>query len=92
MKPGGELFINCIVELPIYQALRTLHQMEKWAPYLNEYNKYAPPFYKSTNPQANIINALTQSGFSIKCVRLVEMTYTFDQTEFESLYFIYIFF
>lgn len=90
MKPGGELFITSIVELPIYRALETLQQMEKWAPYLNEYNKYFSPFYKTTDPQANLTNVLTKSGFSIKCVRLVEMTYTFDKPEFDSLYLIFL--
>ncbi|KAK5642990.1 hypothetical protein RI129_009157 [Pyrocoelia pectoralis] len=77
LKPGGEMVCYFATTSKSFDVYKSLASLEKWKPYLHDYEKYCSPYKDSLNPKEDIERFLRDMGFKVAFLKLEERKHKF---------------
>lgn len=81
LSENGDMFLTFIGNHPLYDAYKEQSFDKRWASYMMDVDKIAPPYQHSENPCKEFRDLLNNHGFTNCVVRVFGKNFTFENTE-----------
>ncbi|CAD7079460.1 unnamed protein product [Hermetia illucens] len=77
LKHDGDCLLVFLAKHPIFDVYKKLSQNNKWAPFMEDVDRFISPYHHRENPAADFNELLKSTGFTTYNVKLVDKTYVY---------------
>lgn len=75
LAPTGNCLLAFVCSYPCFRVHPKLARYARWAPHLQDIERFIPPYQSSNNPVESIERILSDTGFSEYSVQIRDMTF-----------------
>lgn len=70
LKPGGDFSFTSVVRNRLFTILSHVAEIEKWRPYIGDYDKYMSPYQSVKDPDEVLRQILQKVGFEVSYLKM----------------------
>lgn len=81
LTEDGDCLLVFLASNPAFDAYKKMSQMEQWAPYMKDVDKYVAPLQNCPNPQEKVEQYMMEVGFKSHSVEVRDKTFVYEGTD-----------